>query len=191
VDDVFIGRMRLSKDWIRGGNDFLTLFKERIMTMTYRRLMIAGLTAAASLTTGLAHAGGATLTLVRSSLNNVVDSNSSDLWQYEGGTVQNASGTVIGTYIANRRVTNSATSTYNAAAETATLFFTPSVSSNPPNTVTLEGAWSYSSGEFIGSVAAASNRYHWLIGADAASSYPVSGGQQLVLTWLGTGMGGL
>jgi hypothetical protein len=69
VDDVFIGRMRLSKDWIRGGNDFLTLFKERIMTMTYRRLMIAGLTAAASLTTGLAHAGGATLTFPGGYLN--------------------------------------------------------------------------------------------------------------------------
>jgi hypothetical protein len=122
-------------------------------------------------------AGNTIMLLVRQSLNNVPDSSgSSDLWQYEGGIVQNAAGTAtIGHYLANRRITSSGTSTDNTAGETISLFFSNATAGDVPYNITFQGAYSYNTGQFAGSVSAASSRYHPLIG-DSVTGTLVSGG---------------
>jgi hypothetical protein len=142
----------------------------------------------AALLSASALAGSATIVLARSTLSNTSDSDGGGLWQYEGGTIQNTHGTAIGTYIANRRVTTSGTSLYNTAAETISLFFAPKVSSKAPNVIALEGAYSYNSGNFIGSVSAASYEYHDLIGSDASAEIS-NGTATLVITWIGPSRG--
>ncbi len=89
----------------------------------------------------------------------------------------------VGRYILTRRVTTAGTSADNTAGVTTTLFFTTSAG-NTPNSITLQGAWSFTSGGFLGSVSGASNKYHWVIGADASSAIPSSGTQRLVIQWL-------
>jgi hypothetical protein len=115
-----------------------------------------------------ASAGSLTMLLIRASLSNDADPDSKGLYQYEGGTVQNAAGTTtIGHYIVTRRVTTSGTSSDNAAGETITLFFPSSTPGNVPNNITLTGAYSYNTGQFAGSVSAVSSRYRSLNGDDA------------------------
>lgn len=154
----------------------------------YHPKMLAALIGAGALCAGLANAGTETVTLVRSTLENVTDTGGipTDLWQYEGGAIETTAGVPIGYYTTSRRVTQSGTAAYNTAAVTTTLFFASATAGNAPNVVTLEGSWSYSSGNFAGSVSAASNKYHWLIGADAASTIPATGTSSLVLSWLGS-----
>jgi hypothetical protein len=109
-----------------------------------------------------------TVLLIRSTLANDPDPDSNGLYQYEGGSVQNAAGTVaIGHYIVTRRVTTSGTSADNTAGETITLFFPSNISGNVPNNITLSGAYSYNTGQFAGSVSAVSSRYRPLNGDDA------------------------
>jgi hypothetical protein len=103
----------------------------------------------------------------------------------EGGTLENSSGGTLGNYIIVRR-TEAATASFNTAATTITLFLPPATSGAAPSVVTIEGAWSFSSGDFQGSVSAASNKFHWLVGADAASSMPTVSASKLVLTWAGS-----
>jgi hypothetical protein len=107
-----------------------------------------------------AAANGLTFVLVRSSLSNDSDADGGGLWQYEGGVVQNAAGTAnIGHYIVNRRVTTSGTSADNTASETITLFFPSATPGAVPNNITLQGAYSYNTGQVTGSVSAVSSRY--------------------------------
>ena len=124
-----------------------------------------------------------TLLLVRVSLNNVADSSgSSDLWQYEGGNIQNAAGTTtIGHYLANRRVTSAGTATDNTAAETITLFFSNATAGDVPNSITLQGAYSYNTGQFAGSVSAVSARYRPLNGESATGTITSAGPTKIII----------
>ncbi len=118
-----------------------------------------------------ASANGLTMLLVRSTLSNDSDSDGGGLWQYEGGVVQNAGGTAnIGHYIVTRRVTTSGTSADNTASETITLFFPNSTAGDVPNTMTLQGAYSYNTGQVVGSVSAVSSRYRPMNGESFSGS---------------------
>jgi hypothetical protein len=153
------------------------------MFRSVKTMLVVGLSAIALLLPLKAFAGSATLYLVRSTLSNDSDADNGGLWQYEGGSVQDASGTAVGTYILQRRVTTSGTSAYNTAGETISLFFAPSSSGALPPGMTIEGDYSYNSGAVSGSVSAASNKYHWIIAADVAGSLSNST-TKLVLTWV-------
>ena len=150
--------------------------------------LVAALLASALLWPLSAFAGSSTIFLVRSTLSNDSDADGGGLWQYEGGTLQNAAGKTIGNYILERRVTTSGTETLNTASETISLFFPPSTSGNLPPGITVEGDYSYNTGEVDGAVSAAGTKYHWLIGADADGTV-VSGSPstKLILTWVGSG----
>ncbi len=154
------------------------------MFRSIKIVLIAGLMATGLVWPLKAFAGTATLTLVKSTLSNDQDADNGGLWQYEGGTMQ-VGGNAVGTYIIQRRVTTSGTQTYNTAAETITLFFAPSLSGGLPNSITIEGDYSYNFGTMSGSVSASGTKYHWIIGADAAGSV-TSTGSKLVLTWVGS-----
>jgi hypothetical protein len=156
------------------------------MSFNLRAPLVAAFLAAVSLFSANAFAGSATLSLVRSTLSNDTDADNGGLWQYEGGSIQNAAGSAVGTYILQRRVTTSGTSAYNTAGETITLFFTPATSGGLPPVITIEGAYSYNSGLMGGSVAAASTKYHWTIGYDANASVSGTAATKLVITWVGT-----
>jgi len=102
-----------------------------------------------------AWAGGVSLSLVRSSLNNVDDA--AGRWQHEGGKVLKGA-TTIGTYVITRRVTMGGTDPYNAAFTTVHLML-PVGTALPPQNLTLQGTHNFSNGYFYGGVSAASNRY--------------------------------
>lgn len=155
----------------------------REMNNRSRTALLATVAVFGSLCAAAAQAGTQTVELVRSSLTNVPDA--AGIYQYEGGTLENSSGGTLGTYIIVRR-TEAATASFNTAATTMTLFLPPATSGAAPNVVTIEGAWSFSSGDFQGSVSAASNKFHWLVGADAASTMPTVAASKLVLTWTGS-----
>lgn len=146
-------------------------------------LAMAVFAAVAWLSAAAAQAGTQTLQLVRATLQNVPDAAGS--YQYEGGTLENALGKSIGTYLIVRR-TGSGADRFNTAATTITLFFPPAPSTNAPPVVTIQGAWSFSSGNFKGSVSAASEEFHWVVGADAASTIPAGTTSKLVLSWTGS-----
>jgi hypothetical protein len=95
-----------------------------------------------------------TLTLERLSLDNVDDP--PGRWQHEGGRVLCSDGTHIANYAAYRRVTFSGTSPQNTAMLTMTLFF---IGELPPENITLQGSHDFDSGEYIGSVSAASGDF--------------------------------
>ena len=127
------------------------------------------------LITSGANAGSVSLTLNRVALTNVVDA--AGLWQYEGGTV--FKGTLqIGNYAISRRVTTGGTSAQNTAALTATIFFLGATS---PDTITLQGAHSFSTGGVAGSVSAASSKYDWIRSATFAGDT-----KTITITWLGS-----
>jgi hypothetical protein len=123
-----------------------------------------------------AMAGGVSLTLARTTLNNVDDA--AGRWQHEGGNILKGSA-AVGQYAIHRRVTNGGTTVQNTAMETVTLFF--SNTGLPPQNVTLQGAHHFSNGHFAGSVSAASNRYSWIIGADAVINV-----NTLIINWGGS-----
>jgi hypothetical protein len=138
---------------------------------TLKAGFLAACVCAGALGSTAAYAGTLTVLLNRSSLSNDADPDSNGLYQYEGGTVQNANGTAtIGHYIVTRRVTTSGTSSDNTAGETITLFFPNSTSGNVPNNITIVGAYSYNTGQFAGSVSAVSARYRPLNGDDATAA---------------------
>ena len=65
-----------------------------------------------------------------------------------------------------------------------TLFFNNT--GTPPQNITIQGAHSYSSGRFAGSVSAASNRYAWIKGADVfMSSTSTPGTTSITFSWTG------
>ncbi len=141
-----------------------------------RKLILAALTAAV-LVPAAALAGTATLVLTRGSLTNVSDA--AGIWQIEGGTLTSATGAALGDYACTRRtvvIGSGGTAPQNTAMLTCTLFIAGRVREN----VTIQGAHDYSSGDFEGSVSAASGGYGYLIGADISGS-TASG--NLTLTW--------
>jgi hypothetical protein len=148
---------------------------------------LAALATAGSLYASAASAGAVNLVLVRGSLDNDTDPASSGLWQYEGGVVENATtGAAIGHYIATRRVTTSGTSSDNTAGETLTLFFPNATPGNAPNNITMQGAYSYTSGQFAGSVSAVSSRYRLLNGLDAYGAVGTAAGTtKLTIDYVG------
>ncbi len=155
------------------------------MNGKHKTALASAATVLSLLCAGTAFAGSRNLTLQRATLSNSPDADGGGLWQYEGGTLLTPNGATAGNYILNRRVTTSGTLPLNTAAETITLFFTPKVAGDVPEVVTLQGAHSFNTGEFVGSVSAASNRYTWIIGADASAQ--ISGGATtLTMIWNGS-----
>ncbi len=94
-----------------------------------------------------------TLNLSRKALNNVDDV--AGRWQFEAGTVMERNKHVAN-YASVKRVTFQGTDqdNQNTASLTLTLFF---IGSHPPESITLEGAHDFNSGNETGSVSAASN----------------------------------
>jgi hypothetical protein len=94
-----------------------------------------------------------TLTLTRKALNNVDDV--AGRWQFEGGTAA-AEKKHVANYASVKRVTFQGTDQdgQNTASVTTTLFF---IGIHPPESITLEGAHDFNSGNETGSVSAASS----------------------------------
>ncbi len=94
-----------------------------------------------------------TLTLARKALNNVDDV--AGRWQFEAGSV-NDKQKHVANYASFKRVTFHGTDQdgQNTASVTTTLFF---IGGQPPESITLEGAHDFSSGNETGSVSAASS----------------------------------
>lgn len=99
-----------------------------------------------------------TLTLERKTLDNVDDA--AGRWQFEGGPVFE-DGRAIGYYASTKRVVFGATDAQNTAMLKLQVFFTPH---RPPQTIVVEGAHDFNSGEEIGSVSAASSAFAMQIG---------------------------
>ncbi len=133
------------------------------------------------LVSSAAEAGSAVLTLNRTNLTNVNDN--AGVWQYEAGTVSSGS-TAVGYYSINRRVTNGGTTALNTASETINLFLSTSSSTTAPRNITIQGAHNFGSGQFVGSVSAASAQYHWVIGADVSATIPSATVTTLTIDWL-------
>lgn len=94
-----------------------------------------------------------TLTLTRKALNNVDDV--AGRWQFEAGTAT-LNTRHVANYASIKRVTFHGTDqdNQNTASLTLTLFF---IGSHPPESITLEGAHDFNSGNETGSVSAASS----------------------------------
>jgi hypothetical protein len=101
-----------------------------------------------------------TLTLSSKALNNVDDV--AGRWQFEGGSVAGEKKQVAN-YASFKRVTFQGTDQdgQNTASVTTTLFF---LGSKPPESITLEGAHDFNSGNETGSVSAASSSHASHIG---------------------------
>ncbi|WP_347986795.1 hypothetical protein [Methylomonas sp. AM2-LC] len=127
-------------------------------------------------------AGSTTLVLKRNTLQNVNDA--AGLWQYDAGQVFQGT-TQVGYYQATNRVTTKGGAVLNAAAETITVFLDDAqLKGSAPRNITLEGAHDYSSGNFQGSVSAASSQYSWIKGANASGNYVSTGILDLTINWL-------
>lgn len=92
------------------------------------------------------------LTLTRKTLNNVDDA--AGRWQFEGGSAARDKRHVAN-YASFKRVTFGGTDQdgQNTAQVTTTLFF---IGAHPPESITMEGAHDFNSGNETGSVSAAS-----------------------------------
>ena len=101
-----------------------------------------------------------TLVLTTKALNN--DDDDAGRWQFEGGSVTEA-GRQVANYASFKRVTFQGTDQngQNTASVTTTLFF---IGSQPPESITLEGAHDFGSGNETGSVSAASSTHASHIG---------------------------
>ena len=147
----------------------------RIIRLALQLLIVS----LAALGTLPASAGTVALTLVRSDLRNVDDA--AGRWQHEGGTLRRGNA-VVGQYAIYRRVTTAGTSAQNTAMQTVTLFFANTGA--PPQNVTLQGAHTFSSCGFAGSVSSASNRFSWIKGADAViAASGAAGTSTLTIRW--------
>src|SRR5215831_14253226 len=94
-----------------------------------------------------------TLVLSRKALNNVDDV--AGRWQFEGGSVT-ADKKHVANYASFKRVTFQGTDQdgQNTASVVTTIFF---IGSHPPESITLEGAHDFNSGNETGSVSSASS----------------------------------
>ncbi len=146
-----------------------------------RNLIVSTVILAPMICSSAANAGGVALQLVRTSLINVNDA--AGRWQHEGGNVRKGAVT-IGQYLIVRRVTLPAVTPLNTASTTITLFLGTSPATSAQN-ITLQGAHSFTAGNFKGSVSSASNKYTWIQGADATYSAGAVGTSNLVMLWNG------
>jgi hypothetical protein len=139
---------------------------------------------AAVLWSGSAFAGSVVLELHRASLINVTDA--AGTTQHEAGTILKGS-TLVGNYFLSRRIDTLSGALFNTGATHITLFFQPQVNgiNAAPENVTLDGAHDFTSGDFKGSISAASNPYSWIKGADASYSI-TSSVDTLTIRWLGS-----
>lgn len=104
-------------------------------------------------------------------------------WQHEGGRVHCADhGKLIGDYIVYRRVTFSGAEPQNTAMLTMTLFFR---GEHPPQNITLQGSHDFSSGNYIGSVSAASSRFAGVRGQSFSGVATTLGESLLTIEGLG------
>lgn len=124
-----------------------------------------------------AFAGSATLTLHQNSVTNVYDS--AGLWQYVGGKIYIiAPGDKISAiaYIADYTITlrtiTGGTDAQNTAMMTMSIFM---IGKHPPENLTIQGSYDFSSGNFIGSVSAASSGLKSLIGSSCSGTAGSSG----------------
>jgi hypothetical protein len=101
-----------------------------------------------------------TLSLHRDTLTNVDDA--AGRWQYEGGTVLDR-GKQVAHYASTKRVVFQTTDAQNTAMLTVELFFT---GKKPPESITLQGAHDFNSGNETGSVSAASDSFKKHIGKE-------------------------
>jgi hypothetical protein len=113
-----------------------------------------------------------TLQLARKALNNVDDV--AGRWQFEGGAVA-LKESHIANYASVKRVTYKGTDqdNQNTASVTTTIFF---IGAHPPESITLEGAHDFNSGNETGSVSAASTSQ----GAHIGKHYTRTGTSDLV-----------
>lgn len=125
-----------------------------------------------------AYAGTATLTLTRVSLTNVTDA--AGTWQYEGGQIFKGS-TQVGDYAITRRVTTGGTTALNTAMLTITLFLTTATA--PPDSITIQGAHDFLTGNYTGSVSATSERYSFTRGGNVSGSTATD---KISVAWLGS-----
>ncbi len=127
-----------------------------------------------------AFAASVLLTLTRTNLANVTDA--AGTWQIETGTVARGA-TPAGHYEIERRASTGAVEAQNTAAVRVTMFLANSAGGAPENIVLL-GSHSFTTGAFIGSVAATSTRYAFMRSADASA--PTAGtSYNMTLTWTG------
>ena len=100
------------------------------------------------------------LKFARKALTNVDDP--AGRWQFEGGSVTQENQHVAN-YASFKRVTFQGTDqdNQNTASVTTIIFF---IGAHPPESITLEGAHDFNSGDETGSVSAASNTQHANIG---------------------------
>jgi hypothetical protein len=112
------------------------------------------------------------LKFARKALTNVDDP--AGRWQFEGGSVTQENKHVAN-YASFKRVTFQGTDqdNQNTASVTTIIFF---IGAHPPESITLEGAHDFNSGDETGSVSAASNTQHGHIG----KQYTRSGATDLV-----------
>ncbi len=112
------------------------------------------------------------LKFTRKALNNVDDV--AGRWQFEGDSVTQDN-RHIANYASIKRVTFQGTDqdSQNTASVTTTIFF---IGSHPPESITLEGAHDFNSGNQTGSVSAASNGQAAHIG----KQYTRTGASELV-----------
>ena len=120
------------------------------------------------------HADTITLDLNRLTLSSTTDSAGS--WQYSGGEVYYA-GAHIANYASTKRMITGGTDSQNTAMLTMTIFV---IGEDPPQTVTLQGAHSFNTGGFTGSISAASSAYTMIIGATFSGD---SAADTLTITW--------
>lgn len=147
------------------------------MGICFRRKWVSACFLALAATVGLngqAAAASLILGLTQDSLTDVDDA--AGRWQHEGGRIF-VGKTLGGYYAAHRRVTTSGTTAQNTAMLTITLF---ELGDNPPENVTIQGSHDFDSGDYIGSVSAASDAYFFLIGADVTGSTATD---TLTLSW--------
>ncbi len=124
---------------------------------------------------GMANAASATVTLEQDSLTNVNDA--AGRWQHEGGRVF-LNNEQIGYYAAHRRVTDAGTTPLNTAMLTITVFIPGQLT--VPENITIQGSYDFISGDYIGSISAASLSYNFLIGADIEGSTAL---KTMTVTW--------
>lgn len=155
--------------------------------MTLKKIIQRSLIALVLLVPGLwsteSMAGSVGLVLTRNTLTNVPDA--AGTWQHEGGKVFKGA-LQVGYYALHRRVTNGGTTApLNTAMVTMTLFLNTAQVQNAPRNITIEGAWDFTTGRFLGSVAAASSQYNWLQGANVTGGPgAVIGNTNYTIEWL-------
>lgn len=138
--------------------------QEKKMIAHVKRFGLATLMAVFLSFSAQAYADTITLNLTQESLTNVDDS--AGRWQHEGGKVF-LEDNQIGNYALTRRVTNGGTDEQNTAMLTMTIFV---LEQNPPQNITLQGSHDFDSGDYIGSVSAASKDLSILVGESFSGS---------------------